>query len=189
MPKLDRTLNHDVRSFDFVLKGTETLPLRKRTWSPGLPVLNQRDLGACTGFSAAMAAASMPGMTATNRKRLARNATAISLYIVATNLDAEPGQYPISDTGSDVNSALKGLRDLGWVGLYQWLPSARAVAGAVSHLGPVMMGTDWYESMMQTRPRNSVADHRRGPGPPDVHHEEQLGHGLGGERPGAHHVR
>ena len=148
----DRTNNHDLRSFDYVLGGAETLPIVDRMWDPGLPVLDQGQLGACTGFAAATVCATMPGLSATNRRRLARNQMALSLYVLITAIDSTPGAYPQQDTGSDVNSALKAMRDLGWVGLYQWLPNARSVAGAVSHVGPVDMGTVWFSSMMDTKP-------------------------------------
>lgn len=153
----DRTANHDLRSFDYVRMGLDAAPLHTRSWSTQLPVLDQGSLGACTGFSAAGAAAALPGLSITNRRRLCRSGTALSLYILATQFDKIPGQFPQQDTGSDTNSAMRALKNLGWVEMWEWLTSARDVAGALSHVGPVVIGSEWYESMRETTPAGEFA--------------------------------
>ena len=88
----------------------------------------------------------------TNRRRLCRSGTALSLYILATQMDKIPGQFPQADTGSNTNAAMRSLRGLGWVEHWEWLTSARDVAGALSHVGPVVIGSDWYNSMLEAVP-------------------------------------
>lgn len=139
--KLGRHVGHDSRSLDYLVPVTTTTftPVK---WDLAAPVLDQGDLGACTGFATATCLNHAPYMVG----RVETDADGITIYSAATRLDAYPGNYPPSDTGSDGLSAAKAAVKLGLISGYLHITTPAALASALT-LGPVIVGTDWYESM------------------------------------------
>lgn len=105
-------------------------------------VLDQGNLGSCTGNAA---------VQALNTKPLHRLAThtlkeeeALNLYSLATSLDPWPGEYPPDDTGSDGLSVAKACQQQGYIIEYR---HAFGIDEALRALieRPVITGVNWYE--------------------------------------------
>lgn len=103
-------------------------------------------LGSCPGNAVAKAVGTAPF------DRSANEQDAVKIYSDATNIDPFNGRYPPTDTGSDGNSALQALKNLGWSvrngkPLTTWV---RAVsfehAITLLHQGPVIIGIPFKQS-------------------------------------------
>lgn len=68
------------------------------------------------------------------------------IYANAQNVDEFPGPPPAYD-GTSVRAGAKVLQDLGYIASYHWAFDLATVVEAVLQLGPVVMGTDWYDGM------------------------------------------
>ncbi len=66
------------------------------------------------------------------------------LYRAAQQLDEWPGE---AYEGTSVRGGAKALVQHGYVGEYRWAFTIDDVVQAVLELGPVVVGTDWFESM------------------------------------------
>lgn len=143
--QLGRHVAHDSRSLDYQVPETtaEFAPVK---WPLTGTVLDQGQLGACTGFAAATCLLHEPYRTTVPVNVVLDNAEGLTLYSAATRLDSFPGNYPPSDTGSDGLSAAKAAKKLGLIAGYLHITTPAQLASALA-LGPVIVGTDWYESM------------------------------------------
>lgn len=138
--QLGRHVGHDSRSLQYLLPETTDTFAPIKWDMPAMRVLDQGQLGACVGFATATCLNHLPYDDSKT------NADAISIYSAATRLDAYPGSYPPSDTGSDGLSGAKAAKKLGLISGYLHITTPEALASALA-LGPVIVGTDWYESM------------------------------------------
>jgi hypothetical protein len=139
---LGRKVNHDERSRSFPApRAAERKPVLHRRYSP---VLDQGTLGSCTGNAMAhainMTPLHIPGKPWLNQR------DAVALYQRATAIDPFPGIYPPSDTGSDGLSVCKAAQEKGLITGYRWAFGFEHVLDALQ-LGPVLIGTWWYDSM------------------------------------------
>jgi hypothetical protein len=143
--QLGRHVGHDTRSLNYLVEETTDtfVPVR---WELDGPVLDQGQLGACTGFATATCLNHAPYKATVPANVTLDNAEGVTLYSAATRLDPYPGNYPPSDTGSDGLSAAKAAKKLGLITGYLHITTPEALASALA-LGPVIVGTDWYESM------------------------------------------
>lgn len=66
-----------------------------------------------------------------------------ALYQRAKQLDGSGG----AGDGTSVRAAAKALVERGFVGAYHWATTVDSLAAAVLALGPVVVGTNWYEGM------------------------------------------
>jgi hypothetical protein len=137
--RLGRHVNHDPRSWDFPAPGaTITTPV---LWKRHGRILNQGQLGSCTGNAVAGAVDTEPLYLA---HHLLYEKQAVGIYELATQLDPYPGAYPPDDTGSDGLSACKAAKQLGYITSYlHAFGIDQAVAALAS--GPVITGVNWYE--------------------------------------------
>lgn len=139
---LGRKVNHDPRSRSFPApRATDRKPVLHRRHGP---VLDQGQLGSCTGNAMAQALNMTP--LHTPRSGWLKEADAIRLYARATELDPSPGTYPPEDTGSDGLSVCKAAQEQGLITGYQWAFGFDHVLDALQN-GPVLVGTAWHESM------------------------------------------
>ncbi|WP_107488371.1 C1 family peptidase [Streptomyces sp. CB01201] len=165
---MGRHVEHDPRSRDFA---HETLPadaIRSVAWTRRTPVLDQGQLGSCTGNagtgligtdSAARSGQTSVTITATGASASHGFFTAgvhapdedfaVRLYSLATHLDSISGQYPPTDTGSSGLGVAKALKALGLASGYTHAFSLTALTSALQH-GPVMIGIPWLNSMFDT---------------------------------------
>lgn len=139
---LGRLVNHDERSRSFPAPRAATRrPVLHRRYSP---VLDQGNLGSCTG-NAMVHAINMTPLHIPGTPWLIQR-DAVSLYSRATQIDPFRGAYPPEDTGSDGLSVCKAARERGLITSYRWAFGFEHTLDALQ-LGPVLIGTWWYESM------------------------------------------
>jgi hypothetical protein len=114
-------------------------------WDRDLAPLNQWFTSSCTGHAAVGLLATEP-----NRSRLPANTVlnkdlAMKIYGLATKKDNFGWTYPPTDKGSSVLAAMKACKELGLIAEYRWCATPDDVFMALSHVGPVVIGVDWYE--------------------------------------------
>lgn len=137
--RLGRHVRHDPISKAFVFDAPG--PLRSAKHHRYGNVLDQCDLGACTGF--AMAGALMAGPLWSNMRQPLNETAAVQLYSMATTFDDIPGTYPPNDTGSSGLSVAKAAKRLSYLHSYHHAfglgQALRALAAQ-----PVLLGIPWY---------------------------------------------
>lgn len=148
-PRLDRHVEHDDRSWGYQV--TEEVPKTPEDvfWPDRGPILNQKDLGGCVGFTGAdflntdMAAAVR---TAHNSGQFYDDQAGINFYHLATVSDSIKGTYPPDDTGSSGLGLAKALKKAGLITGYQHAFSWAQFQAAIA-IQPVAVGTLWTNSM------------------------------------------
>ncbi|MCX5209825.1 hypothetical protein OG689_11065 [Kitasatospora sp. NBC_00240] len=162
-----RHVEHDPRSLRHAHGVLPKSALRSVNWERRAPILDQGEIGSCTGNAAtgllatdsagrqattsvtigAAGAAASRGLFAAGEHTL-NEAFAVHLYSLATVLDDIPGSYPPTDTGSSGLGAAKALKTLGLATGYTHAFSIAAVASALQ-AGPVLLGIPWLQSMFE----------------------------------------
>lgn len=125
--------------------------LAPREWERVLAVLDQGQLGSCTGNAGTGALGTQPFYDAVGRRVLpgtdaaAGEKFAVQLYSDATVVDGYPGTYPPDDTGSSGLAICKVLKTRGTIKGYC---HARTAYGFLRLLqsGPVLQGMPWYNA-------------------------------------------
>lgn len=143
--RLGRHVEHDARSLDYAVEFV-AWPKVAVEHKRNIPILDQGNLGSCTGNAATGMLGCdpfwKPTMTSLDE------AFAIQMYEQATALDNVPGKYPPDDTGSSGLAICKALRKNGWCKNYH---HAFGLKSAVSTLTrqAVIIGIGWYDSFDQ----------------------------------------
>jgi hypothetical protein len=150
--RLGRHVQHDPRSRAFgvsedLLPGTYASAVHQVR----IPVLDQGQLGSCTGNAAEALAGSDPLYDAISIAVKARPSTnpevaeqqAVALYSAATRLDDVRGQYPPTDTGSTGVAVAKAAQKAGLISGYQHAFSLDTALRALM-VSPLIVGVSWY---------------------------------------------
>jgi hypothetical protein len=145
---LGRHVHHDPKSraYAYVSRAGAYVSAKHKRH---IPVLDQGDVGSCTGNACegaigtsglfdAIPEALRPSMDAT-----ANEAAAVQLYSRATQLDGIPGAYPPADTGSDGLSVAKAAKEKGLISGYLHAFSLDAALKALEQQ-PIIIGINWY---------------------------------------------
>ena len=142
MPGLGRLVQHDPRSrlYQAPLAPTQ----RSVLWGHHAPILDQGQLGSCTGN--ALAQALNCDYFAQCRTHYLTEADALKLYSAATQLDDVPGTYPPDDTGSSGLAVAKAGVQAGYLSGYKHAFGFAHFTAALQ-LQPVIVGTSWREAM------------------------------------------
>jgi len=151
--RLGRHIRHDPRSLAYQVAAKplgELTSVRHRRY---IPVLNQGDLGACTGYAALGAVGTGPLFTAlsgnpgcpSETDAAADGIRAATLYSTATKLDDVAGTYPPHDTGSSGLAVAKATKNAGLISGYRHATSLEAALTALES-SPVITGINWYDS-------------------------------------------
>lgn len=151
--RLGRHVQHDPRSRAYgvsedLLPSTYTSAVHQVR----IPVLDQGDLGSCTGTAAEAFAGSDPLYDAISTQVKARptgdpvadEKQAVALYSAATGLDDVHGQYPPTDTGSTGVAVAKAAQKAGLISGYQHAFSLDTALKALA-VSPLIVGVNWYE--------------------------------------------
>jgi len=154
--RLGRNLWLDARSLAYRVEGDPdlmALRLRSVRWDRVLPVLDQGDLGACTGYAGTGMLGTAPYWWQVGQYVVPQDAGhasrfAVKLYSDATKVDPWPGQYPPDDTGSSGLAVCKVLKTRGTITGYRWATSARGLVRLLQD-GPVMMGMPWHSAFFE----------------------------------------
>jgi hypothetical protein len=165
---LGRHVEHDPRSLRYAHGVLPKSAIKSVEWTRRIPVLDQGNLGSCTGNaatgalgtdSASRTAATTVTITAAGAaashglfkagEHVLDETFAVALYSLATILDGVSGTYPPSDTGSTGIGVAKALQALGLASGYTHAFSMAALNSALQ-TGPVLIGINWYASMFET---------------------------------------
>lgn len=174
--RLGRHIHHDARSaaYPFTARPEAEAIIQSRgPWPRRIEVLDQGNLGSCTGNAGAgwvgtdntdragiaevgSALAFARGYSPTPPSGPVNEAWAVDLYSAATEIDPWPDSYPPDDTGSDGVSVATVLKTWGLVAEY-----THAFGGLLDVLtalqsGPVMLGCNWYDSMFDPSPAGEL---------------------------------
>jgi hypothetical protein len=151
---LGRKVEHDPMSRAFAFTPRHATTVVTKTWRRYGAVLDQGNLGSCTGNAMVHALNSKPlhvkGTT------VWKQPTAVMIYSAGTALDEFSGSYPPEDTGSSANGVCKAAINMGLITGYRW---AFGFDHALETLmsGPVMIGTNWYDGMFYPNDRGFVS--------------------------------
>lgn len=134
-------VHHDPRSLNFP---ATTATVVSKTWKHYGPVLDQGQVGSCTGNAMAQSLNSRPlnGAAGTYLTEV----DALALYSLATQVDTYPGTYPPDDTGSDGLSVAKAAQQQGRITQYDHAFGLEHTLEALMS-GPVLLGTVWLHDM------------------------------------------
>lgn len=145
--RLGRHVAHDSRSRRFSVRPRAIEELRSVRHEIGIDVLNQGELGSCTGNAAVHALASNPFVDTLSPHFFdAPQDSAIQLYSAATKLDPWPGEWTPDDTGSNGLSVAKAMQDRGLIAGYRHALGLEACLTALAS-SVVMIGTTWRGGM------------------------------------------
>jgi hypothetical protein len=159
MPALGRLVEHDERSR--LYQARKANAPRSVLWGHHAPVLDQGEVGSCTGNAAAQLINT--DYFAKSRKHYLGEAEAVRIYELATHLDGIPDNtYPPTDGGSSGLGAAKAGKQLGYFTGYKHCFGFSHFCATVQ-LQPVIVGTNWYDGMFTpssvgfVRPTGGVA--------------------------------
>jgi len=145
MPGLGRIKRFDERSRSFPVTAAlpkEAVALRDKTWRRP-KALDQGETPQCVGYSLWGALNSQP-LTSTYPYSVRRAFTPTEIYQGAQKNDYWAGE---DYDGSSVLGGAKYLRAAGVVREYRWAFGVEDVLQALSWIGPVVVGTNWYQNM------------------------------------------
>jgi hypothetical protein len=177
---LGRHVHHDSRSLSYLVEPDGTAATAR--WNRVVPVLNQGQVGSCTGNSATGALGTEPdysSLSALIAKGLTLDeAEALTLYSAAETIDGD-GPYPPNDHGSSGLSVAKAAQNAGLVSGYTHITSVAAAQTAIQ-TGPFIVGSDWYTSF-DTPDANGLVDIAAGATVRGGHEYECIGYDAAGD--------
>lgn len=142
MPSLGRRPEFDEKSRNYPIRALvgDSPELFTKIWECEA-WLDQGVEGACVGFSWAHELIAEPEHVPVGE------AYARMIYREAQKVDEWPGE---DYEGTSVLAGVKIVKQLGWIEEYRWGFSTNDVLGAIANIGPVVLGTNWYEGMWDT---------------------------------------
>jgi hypothetical protein len=148
--RLGRHVVHDSRSLRYLAPARDPATLQSVRHHVNIGVMDQGNLGSCTGHAGTNAIASDPFWSGGSLVLATTDPHdyAVGLYSEATKLDPWPGEWEPDDTGSDGLSVAKALLARGLVSGYTHATSLAACLTAVAERVPIV-GTNWTSSMFE----------------------------------------
>lgn len=150
MPAYGRLVEHDPRSRNFAHLPPEKLVPKTVLWAHHAPVLDQGELGSCTGNALAQCLNAdyfNPTLTKVNKGQPLLEHDAVTFYSLATHLDGIPDNtYPPTDGGSSGLGVAKAGKQLKFLKSYKHAFSFTSFLSALQ-TQPVIVGTVFYEGM------------------------------------------
>jgi len=144
--RLGRHIWHDSRSRDYAVDESPAGALASMTWERHIPILDQGNVGSCTGNAMCGALGTSPIYDAlpSGHSHLGE-AEALRIYSEAEDIDGD-GPYPPNDYGSYGLSVAKAAKNDGLIPGYLHAFSLSGLQTALQ-TGPVIVGVNWYTSM------------------------------------------
>lgn len=142
MPTFGRLVQHDPRSRAFPVAAG---PIGTRTHYHHGEILDQGNVGACTGF--AITQALNTGPLKVKARPVLDHEVALDLYRAATRRDDVPGEWEPTDTGSSGLAACKAAMNAGLISGYRHAFNLTDALAALT-TQPVIIGVDWYTGML-----------------------------------------
>lgn len=144
---LGRHVEHDPASLAYDVEAGVTAEERAAVkavlWPRLAAILNQGQLGSCTGNALTGALASRPGVTEAQAVGYVET-FAVVRYERATQVDAYRGTYPPTDTGSSGLGVCKAAKADGFLTGYTHALTVNGLVLALQR-GPVIVGIPWYD--------------------------------------------
>jgi len=154
---LGRLVSEDPRDQQYLLAAPRLTPGRtSRSWFDNGWWGNQGNQPQCVGYAWAHFIEDSPE-THPDPERSAYVDPA-EIYHEAQKIDEFPGE---GYDGTTVRAGAKYLQKSGYIGEYLWAYDADTLARNILEVGPVVMGTDWYQGMFS--PDNKGILHLEGP--------------------------
>lgn len=141
-----RRVEHDPRNRMFAAPDVPVGAVRDVLWVRHSPIIDQGELGCCTGAAMAGWLGCAPHAVSADEARAFDIACAHQLYSIATHLDSFPGFWPDDDTGSSGGAVAKAARKLRHISSWSWAFTTSGMLRALQS-GPVLIGVPWYEGM------------------------------------------
>lgn len=152
-PRLDRLEYQDERSRNYAAVDllTSGQTLRKKWYYPAR-WLDQGKEGACVGFAFTHELLCTP-VRVKDWHLLDGNYARTNVYWEAQKIDpwdggAYPGASPFYE-GTSILAGAKILQKTGYLQEYRWAFGEEDLGLAISHLGPAVIGVNWYEGMFR----------------------------------------
>ncbi len=144
--RLGRHVRRDSRSLAYPYQARRApRDLSDQLWARHIPILDQGDLGSCTGNAETGNLGCDPFYSTLPAGTELNEDFAVGLYSLATKLDSYQGTYPPDDTGSDGTSVAKAAQQDSLISGYTHAADVNAMADALQN-GPVIVGVSWYSS-------------------------------------------
>lgn len=145
--RLGRVVRHDSRNRLYPWQRSAAAPA-SRMWTRHTPILDQGQLGSCTGNAETGALGCDPcfGALPPSPPLLDEN-LAVKIYSAAEKIDGGTG-YPPEDEGSTGPSAAQAAKNMGLISGYLHCFSLADVIDALQQ-HPVCIGANWYDSFDQ----------------------------------------
>jgi hypothetical protein len=142
--RLGRHRRFDSRSLSFAFPSAG-VQVASVTHARQIPILDQGDVGSCTGNAMTGALGTLPDFLDLPAAHPALDeAEALRIYSAAEVIDGD-GPYPPNDNGSSGLSVCKAAKNAGLISGYQWCMTTADIDAALQS-GPVLIGIDWYSS-------------------------------------------
>ncbi len=151
--RLGRHIEHDDRSFNYKFSATG-IKITDVEHKRFIPILNQGQVGACTGFAGIGNINTDPFIKNDNSYYTADDSGALKLYSDAEKIDGGIG-YPPEDVGSTGLSIAKALKKKGMISSYQHTFNFNDALKALTKY-PIITGIRWYSGMFVTDPDGRV---------------------------------
>lgn len=146
MVALGRRVEHDPRSRAYPSR--RAAQPKSVLWAHRAPVLDQGNLGSCTGNALAQCLNTTKFVTSRPQRRYLDEVAARSLYSRATVLDVFPGQWPTEDTGSSGLGVCKAGVEFGYLSGYDHAFGIDHTAASLQ-IQPLITGINWYTDMYE----------------------------------------
>jgi hypothetical protein len=146
MPGGGRHVEHDERSREHAVEHEQLRSARSVEWRRWSPILDQGQLGSCTGNAITGALGCEPFCYDAVSAARFNEAMAVDIYSAATRIDGIDGEYPPTDTGSSGLAVAKVAKREGLISRYGHAFTVSGLLHALLHQ-PVIVGVPWYESM------------------------------------------
>ncbi|MGI8426228.1 MAG: hypothetical protein ACR2M4_06450 [Actinomycetota bacterium] len=153
-PRLDRVKHFDPRSRNFPIRETRAVEgkrPRSYAWNfaSGFQGLDQGRSGSCVGFGWAHELAARPAKVPGMTNQFAKE----KIYWQAQKRDPwDGGSYPDASPNYEGTAVIAGAqvvqKELGLISEYRWAFGLNDVILALGYAGPVVLGLDWFEQMM-----------------------------------------
>jgi len=146
--RLNRHVYHDSRSWDYRFD-TSAFKIQSVTHARHIDILDQGNVGSCTGNAGIGALATDPLFSKLpgNNPYTLDEPGAVKLYSAAEVIDGS-GPYPPNDNGSYGLSIAKALKDAGVISSYQHTFTLNDALKALTQY-PILVGINWYDRMFK----------------------------------------
>ena len=141
---LGRHVEHDSRSKVYAVAEADPATLASVSWTRRTPILDQGNVGSCTGNATVGALGTDPLFATIPTTVTLNEAEALAIYSAAEVIDGD-GPYPPNDNGSSGLSVAKAAKNAGLISGFTHALSLAAAQNMLT-VGSAICGVSWYDS-------------------------------------------